>query len=210
MSLLSWDTTRRSTGVGVPSHTLHLFRGGVRRLAPLSRVTVFVDESAEDIVCRTLSPLTAPSVGDGRGGSRHSKVLRLGRVAWVQLCVIAGIEASAATGEFDYAKLLGLIKELNDSYRHGNGYASHAPLRAILDHIPPLLGCADFRAVADSNRWGRTDKAYVRKLLDFRLQVNDVMHRQISQRPDLLSIEDMPPRSWVNRLLQECAGTASD
>ena len=44
----------------------------------------------------------------------------------------------------------------------------------------------------------------MRKLLDFKLQADDVLHRQISSKADLLSQDDMPPRTWVNRLLQEC------
>jgi hypothetical protein len=53
-------------------------------------------------------------------------------------------------------------------------------------------------------RWSRTDQGYMRKLLDFRLQADDVLHRQISNKADLLSLDDAPPRAWVNRLLQEC------
>jgi hypothetical protein len=78
-------------------------------------------------------------------------------------------------------------------------------LRAVLDHIPPLLNCADFEAVACNYSWGRTDKRYMRKLLDFKLQADDVLHRQVSAKADLLTIDDMPPRTWINRLLQECA-----
>lgn len=34
------------------------------------------------------------------------------------------------------------------------------------------------------------------------------MHRQISAKTDLLSLHDIPPRVWVNRLLQECASAS--
>jgi hypothetical protein len=43
-----------------------------------------------------------------------------------------------------------------------------------------MLGCADFRAVASSHLWGRTDKNYARMLLDFKLQADDALHRQFS------------------------------
>jgi hypothetical protein len=45
----------------------------------------------------------------------------------------------------------------------------------------------------------------MRKLLDFKLQADDVLHRQISNKADLLGLDDAPPRAWVNRPLQECA-----
>jgi hypothetical protein len=78
-------------------------------------------------------------------------------------------------------------------------------LRAILDHIPPLLGCSTFTAAANNYPWSRTDKAYMKRLLDFKLQADDALHRQISAQTDLLSLGDIPPRAMINRLLQECA-----
>jgi hypothetical protein len=155
-----------------------------------------VDQIAEVVVFARGA--TGASSSPGRGVSRQPG-------SYVDRTVITSLEVPAGVRQFDHAKLLGLIDELNDNYRKGNGYASHVLLRAILDHIPPMLGCADFKAVASNYPWSRTDKAYMRKLLDFKLQADDVMHRQISRRPDVLGVEDMPPRAWINRLLQECA-----
>jgi hypothetical protein len=89
------------------------------------------------------------------------------------------------------SKLLGLIDELNDNYARSNTYASHALLRAILDHVPPILGCPDFAAVASNYSWGRTDKRYMKNLTDFRDQADDALHRQISGNVDLLGFDDM-------------------
>ena len=126
------------------------------------------------------------------------------RVLYVDARVIAAIEASAKNHHLDYTKLVKLIGELNDNYSRGNAYAAHALLRAVLDHIPPMLSCSAFSAVANNYRWSRTDKGYMQKLLEFRLQADDALHRQISEKPDLLGLDDMPPRACVNRLLQEC------
>jgi hypothetical protein len=130
------------------------------------------------------------------------------RARYIDLQVIASLEAGADARRFDHSKLLRLIGELNDNYGRGNAYAAHALLRAILDHIPPMLGCATFAGVASNYRWSRTDKGYVQKFLDFRIQADDVLHRQISRRPDLLGLDDMPARACVNRLLQECSNPA--
>jgi hypothetical protein len=54
--------------------------------------------------------------------------------------LIAAIRESDATSRLDCTKLLALIEELNDNQARDNGYAAHALLRAILDHIPPILG----------------------------------------------------------------------
>jgi hypothetical protein len=44
-------------------------------------------------------------------------------------------------------------------HSRGNAYAAHALLRAILDHIPPLLGWADFKAAANNYSWSRSDES---------------------------------------------------
>jgi hypothetical protein len=41
------------------------------------------------------------------------------------------------------------------------------------------------RDVANNHRWTQTDKRYIKKLLDFRLQGDDVLNRQISEKTDL-------------------------
>jgi hypothetical protein len=69
-----------------------------------------------------------------------------------------------------------------------------------------MLGCADFRAVANTCSWGWTGKNYARRLLDFKARADDALHRQISARPGVLTRDDLPPGVWVNRILQGCAG----
>lgn len=124
---------------------------------------------------------------------RHSALLSLGSAAptWAASRSPMAIQHPLAT---------------IDRTTQGNEYAAHAPLRAILDHVPPMLDCPDFKAVANNYPWGRTDKNYAHRLLDFKLQADDALHRQISAKTALLTMDDMPPRVWVNRILQECAG----
>lgn len=124
---------------------------------------------------------------------------------YVPAVITDEIEKAAAQSAWDCTKLLTLIGELNDSYAAGKTYSAHALLRAILDHVPPLLGQPDFAAVVNCYPWGRTDKQYLKRLVEFRSQADDVLHRQISRTADLISIEDMPQRTGVGRLLQECA-----
>ena len=136
---------------------------------------------------------------------RHAAGPAAGRPAYVDPQISVGLAARAEAIGLDSGKLTRLVAELNDNYNRGNAYAAHALLRAILDHIPPLLGCADFKAAASSYSWSRTDRGYARRLLDFKLQADDALHRQISKRTDHLDIDDMPPKVWLNRILQECA-----
>jgi hypothetical protein len=128
-----------------------------------------------------------------------------GLPSYVDKQIIDAIRAKDGKIKLNVTKLLALINELNDNYRQTFTYSAHAMLRAILDHIPPILNCPDFKAVANNYSWGQTDKAYMKKLLDFKLNADDALHRQISSKPDLLSLHDLPPRTWINQLLQECA-----
>jgi hypothetical protein len=124
---------------------------------------------------------------------------------YVSAAIIAGLESAAAQSAWDCGKLLQLIRELNDNYAGENIYSAHAMLRAILDHVPPLFGCRGFAEVVSNCSWSQADRRYFRRLLDFKEQGHDVLHRQINRRPDVITIEDMPQRVTVNRLLQECA-----
>jgi hypothetical protein len=125
--------------------------------------------------------------------------------SYVNRQVIDEIRAKAGTSQFNVVKLLKLIEELNHNYKRRHSYAAHALLRAILDHVPPILGQTDFNAVANNYSWTRTDKSYLKKLRDFRDQADDALHRQISAQADLLDFDDMPTSIYVDRLLQECA-----
>jgi hypothetical protein len=124
---------------------------------------------------------------------------------YVSQSTVAIIQEAAALSSWNCDKLLRLLGELNDDYGSGRAYSAHAMLRALLDHVPPILDRPDFNAVANNYSWTQTDKKYMKRLADFRNQADDVLHRQISKRADILDIDDMPQRSAVNVLLRVCA-----
>jgi hypothetical protein len=145
-------------------------------------------------------------VRDITGQARSARRSVPGRSArYIDPQACASVAARATELGLDPGKLVKLVTELNDNYGRGNAYSAHALLRAVLDHIPPLLGCADFKAAVNNYSWSRTDRSYARRLQDFKLQADDALHRQIAKRTDDLGIDDLPPRVWVNRVLQECA-----
>jgi len=100
---------------------------------------------------------------------------------------------------------LQLITGLNRGYAQESYYASHMLLRAILDHIPPLFGVTNFDTVASQTAGTATFHKYMKKLRDFRLQADEALHKQISERGDYLELDDMPQKAAANALLQECA-----
>ncbi len=127
--------------------------------------------------------------------------------SYVDAEVVSTIEAKQTDSAWQCDKLLHLIAELNDNYASGHAHSAHAMLRAILDHVGPLFGFPDFAQVVNNYAgWSRTDKSYMRRLLETKLQGDEALHRPISKKGgSQLSIEDLPPRRQLNRLLEECA-----
>ncbi|WP_405095212.1 hypothetical protein [Micromonospora sp. NBC_01412] len=113
---------------------------------------------------------------------------------------LRGIDGAA----WDISKLSALADELDTCVGSGCVFAAHAVLRALLDHVPPLFGQKTFAGVVSSHPWGKTDGRYLNRLSFFRTQGDDALHRQISKRPDLLMIDDLPEGAAVNALLQGC------
>ncbi|MEU3602287.1 hypothetical protein ABZ714_26745 [Streptomyces sp. NPDC006798] len=119
---------------------------------------------------------------------------------YVDEALIADLEAADTVFQLD--KLLALVRELNANHADQHPYACQMLLRAILDHVPPAFGQKTFQNVVANVAWGQTDKVYVRKLAEYRFPADDVLHRQISSRPSRIDMHDLPPRGYVNGLLQ--------
>ncbi|GAA3193464.1 hypothetical protein GCM10010451_49360 [Streptomyces virens] len=101
-------------------------------------------------------------------------------------------------------KLIALLHELDDNYAGGNAYSCHAMLRAVIDHVPPLLGHKSFEAAVNNYTWTRTDKKYMTRLLEFKTQADDVLHRQIRASADVITMHDLPQAAALNALLRVC------
>ncbi|MDD4938326.1 MAG: hypothetical protein PHX34_04920 [Candidatus Shapirobacteria bacterium] len=105
---------------------------------------------------------------------------------------------------FNYKKLLKLINELNKNYLSSNFFSSFALIRAITDHVPPLLGFNTFEELVNNYKGKKTDKDYLFKLLKDRPVSDDALHRPISKSEDLLDMASIPNKQFLNKLLQEC------
>jgi hypothetical protein len=103
---------------------------------------------------------------------------------------------------FNYKKLICLLNELNSNYELKNVYSSLALIRAVLDHIPPILGCSSFEEVVNNYHWTRVDKKYMEALS--KDASDDALHRQISKKEDLLDMLNIQNSIAINVLLQEC------
>lgn len=124
---------------------------------------------------------------------------------YVDESLIKELEAKNTTSEWDVTKLVQLLRELNSNFAAENPYACLALLRAILDHVPPVLKAPDFDQAASNFKWGQTnkstDRVYAMKLKDARALGDDALHRQIRRKSDLIGMEDVPPRRYLNAIL---------
>ncbi len=110
-------------------------------------------------------------------------------------------------GAFNYQKLITLIEELNFNVENKKTYSSCMILRAILDHVPPLLEKKDFKDVVNSYNWGSersSPRKAVKLLLDFKNIPDDVLHGQITNKSDVIDFSYLPHKYLVNILLQQC------
>ncbi|MEH0588079.1 hypothetical protein QA942_29990 [Streptomyces sp. B21-106] len=107
-------------------------------------------------------------------------------------------------------KLIALLHELDDNYADGHAYSCHALLRAVIDHVPPILGHKSFEAAVNNYTWTRTDKKYMTRLLEFQ----DAGGRRTAPanpaQRDVITMHDLPHQAAaLNALLWGCVSTGS-
>lgn len=94
---------------------------------------------------------------------------------------------------FDLTKLIALCEELNQCYRAQCYHAVAALTRAVVDHIPPLLGCKSFAEVVNNYAAPKSFKESVVRLNDAARKIAD-MHLHVQARDS----EVLPTRVQVN------------
>ncbi|WP_180288951.1 hypothetical protein [Streptomyces sp. ScaeMP-e48] len=124
---------------------------------------------------------------------------------YVNADLIEELEQKQGQTTWSLDKLLQLLRELNDCYAEDHVYACHALVRAVIDHVPPILGANSFESAVSNYKWTRTDKKYMTRLLEFKNQADDVLHRRIRPSKDVIAMHDLLPfGAYLNALLREC------
>ncbi|MEV6500017.1 hypothetical protein [Streptomyces prunicolor] len=128
-----------------------------------------------------------------------------GRGTYVDPALLDDLENAAQVSTWKVHKLVALCQGLNDAYAAGNPYVCAAMIRAVLDHIPPVFGHTDFKQVAAQYSFTvrRTDKAHAQYLETFRPIGDDVLHRPISPRVPVVTMDDIPAPLRLNAVLHE-------
>lgn len=116
-------------------------------------------------------------------------------------------EAGEASG-WAVDKLLALVGELNSNVAAGHPYACLALIRAIMDHVPPVLDPKAPKSTfaAAVSQLGAevsfTDKRHLQALVNSRSLGDDVMHRQASKDWSLLDTASLPSPLLVRTLIK--------
>jgi hypothetical protein len=93
------------------------------------------------------------------------------------------------SSSWDMRKLIQLCEELNVNFQVGNFYSVVYLSRALIDHIPPILGCNSFDEVANNYAGDRSFKKATEQLSKTMKHIADLhIHKQIAPS---LSIPNM-------------------
>jgi hypothetical protein len=112
-----------------------------------------------------LKRLLAPAAVQERAqaaGRREVKLQTVSR-AYVDPDRISQL-SEISSDEFDLCKLVRLCEELNICFAGECYLAMIMMTRAILDHVPPIFGCATFAEVANNYRGGKSLKEAAQQL----------------------------------------------
>ncbi len=153
-------------------------------------------KNVPDILARTIA-----FHGNKKAVSEPKKVS--GRTAYINPEIIEGFESKE--GPFNYRKLIKLLKQLNDNYERGNEHSCSQLIKAILNHIPPLLGYETFNSLASSYKWSSdAHKKYAARLNEWITVAHSGTHSLVSASNDLFTTEDLPLPIYLNEVLEEC------
>lgn len=106
----------------------------------------------------------------------------------VRIADLRRVQAS----QYDLQKLIALCEELNVCYRSQCYHAVAALTRAVLDHIPPILGSKSFPEVANNYGGSKSFKACMQRLEGARKIADGHLHTQVRKS------EVLPTRTQVN------------
>jgi hypothetical protein len=95
--------------------------------------------------------------------------------------------------KLDVTRLVALCEELNKCYAQSCFMAVAALTRALLDHVPPVFGCASFKEVANNYKGAKSFRESMQHLDNSARKVGDA-HLHVQMR----SKEILPTQTQVN------------
>lgn len=105
----------------------------------------------------------------------------------------------------DLAKLIKLCEELNDAFKLKNYISTTILIRSIIDHIPPIFKCKNFREFANNYSSGSTSFKKAMLNLDNSLRniADNNIHSQIREKEVLPTVNQSDFSAELDFLLSE-------
>lgn len=114
-------------------------------------------------------------------------------------------------GAFDMTRLAEFCRELNVTAAGKANLATTMLVRAILDHVPPALGCASFAEVVSNYSGSKSFKDHMRHLDSSSRKIADgSLHTRIRRRESVPTDIEVDFRSAIGELVREVLRVARD
>lgn len=108
------------------------------------------------------------------------------------------------TSEWDLKKLVRLLQEINLAHANDMHMATAMLVRAVADHVPPILGCRSFPEIANNYTAPRSFSDQMKHLDGSMRKVADMhLHQQVRRSEVLPSATQVDFKSALDVLLTE-------
>ncbi len=112
--------------------------------------------------------------------------------------------SSISNARFDLRRLINICNELNLGYQSGQIYALPLLVRSILDHIPPIFGCKNFKEVANNYSGTKSFRDSAAQLEESSRKIGDAfLHTQIRSSESLPNAIQVDFRQSLDVVLSE-------
>lgn len=113
--------------------------------------------------------------------------------------------ADVKSKDFDLRKLVALCEELNAAHKSGSSHSSVMLVRAIIDHVPPIFGCKNFKEVANNySGGGGSFKSSMANLDKSSRKIADrYLHTHVRKKETLPTIKQVDFSNDLDVLLSE-------
>ncbi len=103
---------------------------------------------------------------------------------------------SISSRQFDLTRLIELCEELNDNYAKGNVLAVPMLVRAIIDHIPPILGHNTFNEITNNYGGSQAFKSFKKSMQNLQNSLRNIADASIHST--IRSKETLPNSTQID------------
>jgi hypothetical protein len=113
-------------------------------------------------------------------------------------------ELSSIRNEFDFCKLIALLKEINLAHNNEAFFSIGLLVRAVIDHIPPLFGLKTFKEVSNNYSGTKSLKDAMKGLESQLRKISDsYLHTAIRKKDSLPTLQQVDVRNSLDFILSE-------